>query len=60
VTGFAPIADLWETALDLGITHNHSPYDTLFVALALQQGTTVLTDDGALLRRFPEWTSRLV
>ncbi|HEV8240398.1 MAG TPA: type II toxin-antitoxin system VapC family toxin [Thermoanaerobaculia bacterium] len=59
LTGFVPIAELWESALDLALARDHSPYDTLFVALARKQGTTVVTDDGTLLRRFPEWTTPL-
>ncbi len=59
VTGFVPISELWETALDLAVAHDHSPYDTLFVALAMKQGTTVVTDDEGMRRRFPEWTSPL-
>jgi predicted nucleic acid-binding protein len=59
LTGFVPIRQLWERALELSIGCGHSPYDTLFVALAIQRGTTVLTDDRTLLQRFPEHTTAL-
>lgn len=53
---FVPVGDLWEAALELSVEADHSPYDTLFVALAQQRATRVLTHDQGLLRRFPEWT----
>ncbi len=59
ISGFVPIADLWEAALELAVAHDHSPYDTLFVALAMKQRTTVVTADEAMLRRFPQWTQPL-
>lgn len=59
LAGFVPLAELWEMALDLAVAHDHSPYDTLFVALAIQRGSKVLTADTGLLRRFPEWTTPL-
>ena len=59
LTGLVPIADLWETALELAVARDHSPYDTLFVALAISQNTKLVTADEALLRRFPEWTQGL-
>jgi predicted nucleic acid-binding protein len=59
LTGFVPIRQLWEQALALSIDHGHSPYDTLFVALAIERGTTVLTDDRDLLERFPAHTTAL-
>lgn len=59
LSGFVPIGDLWEPALELAIAHGHSPYDTLFVALAIRQASKVVTADEALLRRFPEWTASL-
>lgn len=45
---------LWETALRLGLERDHSPYDTLFVALAVHRKTKVLTYDRRLLTTFPE------
>jgi predicted nucleic acid-binding protein len=59
VAEFVSAATLWEAALTLSVERDHSPYDTLFVALAAQRGTRVLTADAALLRRFPEWTVAL-
>lgn len=59
LTGFVPIADLWEAALELALSRDHSPYDTLFVALAMARATKLVTADQKLLRRFPEWTRPL-
>lgn len=56
---FVSTASLWESALALSVEREHSPYDTLFVALAARRGTRVLTADEALLRRFPTWTLAL-
>jgi predicted nucleic acid-binding protein len=44
---------LWKDALELAIEADHSPYDTLFVALARRLGTILVTYDGKLLERFP-------
>ena len=52
---FHPIAEVAETALDLAVARRHSPYDTLFVALAMQRADRVLTYDVQLRERFPEW-----
>ncbi len=59
VTEFVPVSRLWEEALALAVERDHSPYDTLFVALAQQRETKVLTSDQALLKRFPDWTVSL-
>lgn len=59
VTEFVPVRHLWEEALGLAVEREHSPYDTLFVALARQRETKVLTSDQAFLRRFPDWTVSL-
>ena len=56
---FVSTGALWEAALVLSFERDHSPYNTLFVALAAQRGTRVLTSDASLLRRFPEWTMAL-
>lgn len=53
VDEFVPIARDESTALELGVLHRHSPYDTLFVALARRLGTKVVTDDQTLRLRFP-------
>lgn len=65
VTVFHPVDDLLEPALLLALDRDHSPYDTLFVALAerldgasgvAETGPVrVLTLDQALQRRFPDW-----
>lgn len=59
VTEFVPVRNLWEDALVLAVKEGHSPYDTLFVALAQQRRTKMLTSDQAVLRRFPTWTVSL-
>jgi predicted nucleic acid-binding protein len=56
VTEFVPLGGLWEHALSLAVDRNHSPYDTLFVTLAMQRQSKVLTSDQPLLARFPDWT----
>lgn len=59
VTEFVPLRGLWEEALRLAVARDHSPYDTLFISLAIQRQTKVLTTDQPLLDRFPEWTMPL-
>ena len=54
-TRVMPTHALWERALALSIARNHSAYDTLFVALAIDIGSKVISNDGPLLRRFPEY-----
>ena len=53
---FAPIEDLQEIAFRLAVDRDHSPYDTLFVALAISREQKLLTYDRKLLGKFPEWT----
>ena len=48
-----PVAELWGRALDLSLAHNHSPYDTLLVALAEREGLPVVTFDRKLANKFP-------
>lgn len=55
VDRYVPVADLEDLALDLALRRDHSPYDTLFVALAVQSDEVVATYDRALLQRFPDW-----
>ncbi len=38
-----PIDDLWHDALKLAVAANHSPYDTLFIALAERERTKLVT-----------------
>jgi predicted nucleic acid-binding protein len=56
IAQFVSSADLLPLALDLAVDARHPVYDTLFVALAIQRETTVVTDDQRLLRAFPRWT----
>ncbi|HYO12371.1 MAG TPA: type II toxin-antitoxin system VapC family toxin [Thermoanaerobaculia bacterium] len=56
VTHFVPTNALWEDALELAVARKHPAYDTLFVALAASSGVKVVTYDGPLLLKFPEWT----
>ncbi|MGH7487284.1 MAG: type II toxin-antitoxin system VapC family toxin [bacterium] len=50
------VDDLWDDALDLAIARVHPAYDTLFIALAAKTGQKVVTFDGGMLLKFPEWT----
>jgi predicted nucleic acid-binding protein len=43
---------LWNDALEVAIEADHSPYDTLFVALARRLGTVLVTYDQQILERF--------
>ncbi len=52
VDHFVPADELWLRALDLAVQHEHPVYDTLFVALAEQQGLPLVTFDRSLLKRF--------
>jgi len=49
-----PTTSLWERALALAVDNGHSPYDTLFVALAESEGTKLVTYDAKLRQTFPE------
>jgi predicted nucleic acid-binding protein len=53
---FAPADGLQEVAFRLALDRDHSPYDTLFVALAISREQKLLTYDRGLLGKFPEWT----
>jgi predicted nucleic acid-binding protein len=48
--------ELWEPALLLSISHAHPVYDALYVALARQLGTKVITYDKRFIAKFPEDT----
>lgn len=52
-TRLIPLEAVWPTALELAFTHDHSPYDTLFVATARYCRTKVLTYDKKMLALFP-------
>ena len=49
---------LVRSSLRLASTFEHAAYDTLFVALAVRKNAPLVTCDRALLRKFPEWTTR--
>lgn len=55
-TRLIPMESIWSNALDLAFAHDHSPYDTLFVATARFCNTKVLTYDKKMLAFFPEDT----
>ena len=48
-----PVLPLRDRAMELARTHDHSPYDTLFVALAEREGLRVVTFDRKLAGKFP-------
>jgi predicted nucleic acid-binding protein len=56
-TRLIPLEAVWSTALELAVTHGHSPYDTLFVATARYCKTKVLSYDQRLLTVFPNNTT---
>ncbi len=56
LTYSVPVDDLWDDALDLAVARVHPAYDTLFIALAVNTGQKVVTFDGGMLLKFPEWT----
>ena len=47
---------LWERALQLAVTADHPPYDSIFAALAEREGTRVVTYDRRFRLAFPELT----
>jgi len=47
---------LWERALQLAVSADHPPYDTIFAALAEREGTRVVTYDQRFRLAFPELT----
>ena len=59
-----PSLDIVPQALDLAITHGHAVYDSLYVALAMQSNSSLITADerlaNALAARFPvKWLGAL-
>lgn len=52
-TAYIDTGILWRDALALALDHDHSPYDTLFVAAAIKRKSKVLTCDKKLLKSFP-------
>jgi len=47
-----PLADLCDLALQLGLTHQHSVYDCLYLALALERQCNLITADEKFYRAF--------
>ena len=59
-----PSLDIVPQALDLAITHGRTAYDSLYVALAMQSKSSLITADerlaNALAARFPvKWLGAL-
>jgi len=55
MTRLVPARMVWDRALRLSVSANHPAYDTLFVALAIQTGTRLVTYDRRLQKLFPEY-----
>ncbi len=56
ITDEVEAKSLREPALVLATEADHSPYDTLFAALAEREDTRVITYDERFRRAFPELT----
>jgi predicted nucleic acid-binding protein len=56
VSGYTANEELREAALRLAIERDHSPYDTIFIALAVVKGCRLITYDRPLRTKFPELT----
>jgi predicted nucleic acid-binding protein len=56
VSAYTANDELREEALRLAIARDYSPYDTVFIALALAKGCRVITYDRPLMTKFPEST----
>jgi predicted nucleic acid-binding protein len=50
------VSELWERAILLSLDNKQSVYDTLFIALAEQNNTKVITYDNKLLDKFPNYS----
>lgn len=55
VNTFVPTVELRDVAWRLAVERDHSPYDTLFVALAALYQLPLVTYDTKILQKFPEW-----
>ena len=53
-TNIVPVSKLWPEAFGLALEHNHSPFDTLFIAAARLEKTKLLTYDAKLHELFPD------
>ncbi|MBN3951791.1 MAG: type II toxin-antitoxin system VapC family toxin [Nostoc sp. NMS7] len=54
VTKIIPIIDIRDTALELAVQKNHSFYDMVFVAAAIQEQVQVITFDRKFGEKFSE------
>ena len=54
VTEVVSASQLTEQALQLAVTWNVAVYDTLFVTLAIQRDSKLISCDNELLRKFPD------
>ena len=48
------VSELWRGAIARAVAANHPVYDTLFVELAVREGTVVASYDSGLQRHFPQ------
>ena len=55
ITRTTPVQKLWNRALELSLAEDHSPYDTLFIALAEREELPVVTFDRKLANKFPAY-----
>jgi len=53
VTKVIPVTSILDSALGLAIEKNHSLYDTVFVAAAIQEQVQVVTFDRKFADKFP-------
>ena len=51
ITHFVPARELLFPALEMSVELRHPIYDCLYLALALQEGAVLVTDDRAFLRK---------
>ena len=56
----APSSGLAVQALELSLAFGHAVYDCLYVALAIQNGCSVITADRAMIRTFGRATGRVI
>ncbi|MBG1268994.1 type II toxin-antitoxin system VapC family toxin [Nostoc sp. WHI] len=54
VTKIIPVIDIRDTALELAVKKNHSFYDTVFVAAAIQEQVQVITFDRKFAEKFSD------
>ncbi|MBN3871207.1 type II toxin-antitoxin system VapC family toxin [Nostoc sp. JL33] len=54
VTKIIPVIDIRDTALELAVQKNHSFYDAVFVAAAIQEQVQVITFDRKFAEKFSD------